>query len=430
MKKVIIVFIVVLILIVSMMALFYFKTTPIIKISGEPKLTISLNEEYEDKGAKLTILNQNATKYLEVENEVDNTKVGEYKVVYSFKSKYLKKTVKKERIVSVIDSESPIITLTGDTVTINQGSKYTEPGYVASDTYDGDLTDNVEITDDINNKEPGEYSVTYSVKDTAGNTYHINRKVIVKKTTTTTTSTTTKDPNKNGDDSRVTTKKGSGDGLPILMYHYFYDESKGETGENSNWMEMAAFEAQLKYLVDNKYYFASWQEVRDFVEGKITLPAKSIVISIDDGHKTLFSHAIPLLEKYNVKATAFIITSKSAAKKFKNYQSENIQFQSHTHNMHQGGCKGGHGGLFRCINYDLGLADLKKSIEILGSSEAIAYPYGDVTKNVLSITEAAKFKVGVTTVYGQAKKGMNPLQLPRIRMSKGVSLSSFKKAIA
>lgn len=34
---------------------------------------------------------------------------------------------------------------------------------------------------------------------------------------------------------------GTGRGLPILMYHYFYDKSNGEIGENSNYMEVSDF---------------------------------------------------------------------------------------------------------------------------------------------------------------------------------------------
>ena len=151
---------------------------------------------------------------------------------------------------------------------------------------------------------------------------------------------------------------------------------------------------------------------------------------MDDGHASIYKYAIPLLEKYKVKATAFIITSKSGASKIKKYKDhEYIEFQSHTHNMHQGGCSGGHGGLFRCINYDKGLADLQSSIDYLGTNDAIAYPYGDVTKNVLKITEAANFKIGVTTKWGYAKKGADPLQLPRIRMYKSMALSTFKSNV-
>lgn len=405
---------------------------PIIELNGKDTITINVGETYQDEGATATYLDFDVTDKISVDNTLDINKTGTYKITYKIKLKYIKLTSTEVRTINVIDANSPIITLTKNEITIDQNTKYNEPGYKATDSYDGDLTDQVKIENKVDTKTPGEYKVIYQVQDSSGNTFETSRKVIVRKTTTTTkkTTTTTKDPNKMGDTGKVTTKKGSGEGIPILMYHYFFDSEAGETGKDSNWMDVKDFEKQLKYLSDNNYYYPTWQEVYDFVEGKITLPSKSVVITMDDGHKSIYTYAIPLLEKYKVKATAFIITSKDNAKKIKKYMNhEYIEFQSHTHNMHQGGCSGGHGGLFRCISYDKGLADLKKSIEFLGKSDALAYPFGDVTKNVLTITKAANFKVGVTTQWGYAKKGADPLQLPRVRMYKGIALSTFKSNV-
>ena len=405
---------------------------PIIELNGKDTITINVGETYQDEGATSTYLDFDVTDKISVDNTLDINKTGTYKITYKVKLKYIKLTSTEVRTINVIDANSPIITLTKNEITIDQNTKYNEPGYKATDSYDGDLTDQVKIENKVDTKTPGEYKVIYQVQDSSGNTFETSRKVIVRKTTTTTkkTTTTTKDPNKLGDTGKVTTKKGSGEGIPILMYHYFFDSEAGETGKDSNWMDVKDFEKQLKYLSDNNYYYPTWQEVYDFVEGKITLPSKSVVITMDDGHKSIYTYAIPLLEKYKVKATAFIITSKDNAKKIKKYTNhEYIEFQSHTHNMHQGGCSGGHGGLFRCISYDKGLADLKKSIEFLGKSDAIAYPFGDVTKNVLTITKDANFKVGVTTQWGYAKKGADPLQLPRVRMYKGIALSTFKSNV-
>lgn len=405
---------------------------PIIELNGKDTITINVGETYQDEGATATYLDFDVTDKISVDNTLDINKTGTYKITYKIKLKYIKLTSTEVRTINVIDANSPIITLTKNEITIDQNTKYNEPGYKATDSYDGDLTDQVKIENKVDTKTPGEYKVIYQVQDSSGNTFKTSRKVIVRKTTTTTkkTTTTTKDPNKLGDTGKVTTKKGTGEGIPILMYHYFFDSEAGETGKDSNWMDVKDFEKQLKYLSDNNYYYPTWQEVYDFVEGKITLPSKSVVITMDDGHKSIYTYAIPLLEKYKVKATAFIITSKDNAKKIKKYTNhEYIEFQSHTHNMHQGGCSGGHGGLFRCISYDKGLADLKKSIEFLGKSDALAYPFGDVTKNVLTITKDANFKVGVTTQWGYAKKGADPLQLPRVRMYKGIALSTFKSNV-
>ena len=73
-------------------------------------------------------------------------------------------------------------------------------------------------------------------------------------------------------------------GLPILMYHFFYDKNVSK-GSDSNWLEISIFEEQMKYLSENNYYFPSWEEVADYVDGKISLPAKSVVITADAGIK-------------------------------------------------------------------------------------------------------------------------------------------------
>ncbi len=302
------------------------------------------------------------------------------------------------------------------------GSSYSEEGFIAQDNVDGNITDQVKITNNINNNKIGKYEIIYTVIDSSNNKTSIIRyvNVIEKKS-----EQINKYINNNIKQTNVKKQTGVGRGIPILMYHYFYDQSKGEKGKDSNWMEIHKFEEQLKYLVQNNYYFPTWDEIKDFVEGKKNLPSKSVVITIDDGHSSLFDLAIPMINKYKVKATAFIITSKSAGSKYKQYQSDYINFQSHTHNMHKAGCTGGRGGLFRCISYSKGISDLKESITILNSSDAIAYPFGDINDNSLKITKDVGFKIGVTIKYGRAKKGMDPLQLPRVRMLKDTSLNGF-----
>ncbi len=78
------------------------------------------------------------------------------------------------------DIEPPIITLLGDNpITINIGEIYTEPGYVAIDNIDGEITSEVAIEGIINNNVPGTYTLTYSVTDQSDNTGYAIRDIIV-----------------------------------------------------------------------------------------------------------------------------------------------------------------------------------------------------------------------------------------------------------
>lgn len=72
-------------------------------------------------------------------------------------------------------------------------------------------------------------------------------------------------------------------GLPICMYHYVYDANSVPENLNSNYIEVGTLEEELKYLYENDYYFPTWKEVREYLDGERILPDKSIVLSFDDG---------------------------------------------------------------------------------------------------------------------------------------------------
>ena len=224
--------------------------------------------------------------------------------------------------------------------------------------------------------------------------------------------------------------KKSNNSLPVLMYHYFYDKSKGEKGKNSNWMEISKFSDQLKYLKDNDYYFPTWDEVSDFVDGKVDLPKKSVVITIDDGHESLYKLAIPELDKYKIPATAFIITKNFDTSNLEKYKNSTIDFESHTDNMHRPGGTYGHGGIFPALSIDKSVEDLKTSIEKLGgNASTLAYPYGDCTDRTKQAVQKAGIKLAFTTVNKKVKPGMNKYELPRVRISSEISIKGFSSSL-
>jgi uncharacterized repeat protein (TIGR02543 family) len=214
-------------------------------------------------------------------------------------------------------------------------------------------------------------------------------------------------------------------GLPVLMYHWFYDLDAGDARPTSllyNWMKVSQFEEEVAGLKDAGYYFPSWDEVYAFVEGEIDLPDKSIVITIDDGKKSFYEYAIPILEKYDVRGTGFIIAHKLTKKKVKKYSSDNVSLQSHTWDMHDG--YGGK-GLIQTLPFEEAVADLTSASAILGVSDALAYPFGYYDDEAVSACEAAGIKMAFGTSGGKVYPGMDPLRLPRVRISSNLSASSF-----
>ena len=79
------------------------------------------------------------------------------------------------------DPVPPELILNGkETVIILQGDKYVEAGFTATDNFDGDLTDSVTVTGEVDRKTLGEYPITYTVTDSFGNTTSVVRNVIVR----------------------------------------------------------------------------------------------------------------------------------------------------------------------------------------------------------------------------------------------------------
>lgn len=97
-------------------------------------------------------------------------------------------TKPEEKPAESQDSKAPVITLlpykdgSTDTVTIEVGTAFTDPGATAKDDKDGDITSKMNPPkSNVNTSKVGKYSITYEVTDSSGNTAKKTRTVIVEK---------------------------------------------------------------------------------------------------------------------------------------------------------------------------------------------------------------------------------------------------------
>jgi peptidoglycan/xylan/chitin deacetylase (PgdA/CDA1 family) len=95
--------------------------------------------------------------------------------------------------------------------------------------------------------------------------------------------------------------------VPVLMYHSFVDKLTGESRNST--VTTALFEEQLKALLKNGYTPITFYDLHKFLEGKGSLPQKPVILTADDGYLNNYTHAFPLLKKYQVPATFFISTA-------------------------------------------------------------------------------------------------------------------------
>lgn len=146
---------------------------------GKKQYTIEVNSEYNDKGISAFIFNKDISKKVKVKSNLNNKKLGSYKITYTLR--YLKTEKKVSRLVRVIDTKSPVITLNGNNmVTIIKGDKYIEEGVKVTDNYDANLEEKVASISNLDVNKVGEYEIIYKVRDSSGNETSVKRKVIVK----------------------------------------------------------------------------------------------------------------------------------------------------------------------------------------------------------------------------------------------------------
>lgn len=124
-------------------------------------------------------------------------------------------TTNSNKTTSSKDVTKPDIVIIGDSeITITVGSKYEDQGAKANDNVDGDITSKIKVTGNVDTSKEGNYVLTYSVSDKAGNKDSKSRKIfVISETTTTkvsevatTIATTTKKQTTRAT-TKVTTKK-------------------------------------------------------------------------------------------------------------------------------------------------------------------------------------------------------------------------------
>lgn len=216
----------------------------------------------------------------------------------------------------------------------------------------------------------------------------------------------------------------SEDGLPVLMYHFFYDKSK-DSGKDGNWIEISDFEEQMKYLAENDFYFPTWEQVENYIDGKQELPEKSIVITVDDGDPSFFELAVPIIQKYKIPTTSFVITYWYGNRA--NNKQEYVSYQSHSYDMHKAGSNGK--GVMLSWDYDKIKDDILLSRDVLGGADIFCYPFGQYNDLDIKVLKENGYKLAFTTKGGRVKKGSSKYELPRVRISGNTGMSAFKKKV-
>ena len=214
----------------------------------------------------------------------------------------------------------------------------------------------------------------------------------------------------------------------VLMYHRF-----GEDKYPSTSIKLEQFLEHADELSRSKYNVISIKDALKAIENIKLIKDRSIVITIDDAYSSVYSHAWPILKKYNLPFTLFVSTD-VIDKKIPGYMTwEEIrilrdngviigsQTKSHSH-MHK-------------LTQKQIIDELTKSndrfVKEIGSKPKIfAYPYGEYNLKVLKEVKKQGFSAAFGQHSGVAHQSLGLFELPRFAMNENYgNMKRFKLAV-
>ncbi|MRR58059.1 MAG: polysaccharide deacetylase family protein [Deltaproteobacteria bacterium] len=212
--------------------------------------------------------------------------------------------------------------------------------------------------------------------------------------------------------------------VPNLLYHRF-----GPTV--ADWMTITTpvFESHLKYLRDNGYRVIPLRRLTDFYLGKAPAPPpKSVVITADDGHRSVYSQMLPLVRKYNVPVTLFIypsaISNASYAMTWEQLRELKktglFDIQSHTYwhpNFIKERKRLKPAEYAKFVDMQLGKSKARLEKELGGRVDMLSWPFGGIPERFLEDrASAAGYVAAFTIVRRVATPSEDPMKLPRFLM--------------
>ena len=288
-KKIVIGSIVLFVLVILIVVLVIVKNNKItVVLNGDKKVTIEALSTYNDKAFTVKKGNKklSSSKYkVDIKNNVDTEKVGNYKVTY--KVKVNNKEFDLKRDVVVVDTTNPEITLSATEVERDFCTKKDKNPitYSALDNVDLDITDKVEITEE-------EDKVIYKVSDSSGNTDQ--KEVLIKYSS--------KPSNKftlNGK-SKVT----------VIVNKEYKEQGASYTDGCGNKIDAKiTTSGSVDTKTEGTYTITYKVEGMDPITRTVVVThysPKNIYLTFDDGPGANTKKVLAALDKYNVKATFFV----------------------------------------------------------------------------------------------------------------------------
>lgn len=223
------------------------------------------------------------------------------------------------------------------------------------------------------------------------------------------------------------------DKVAILTYHNVVDVIEGDL-ETTVDISVEKFEKQIKWLHKHGFKTLTMDELYEWKVNNKKIPRKSIVITFDDGWKSYYTKAIPILEKYNMKSSVFVVWkyTKNSTDTFEDIymnlndinniinNHKNTQILSHSFDLHDKENA-------ESNNYELYNEDIKKVNKIQSGIKYYAFPFGYNNEMYIKALKDNNYKLSFTFgPYDFVTKNSNNYQIPRIGLFESTKDWKFK----
>jgi len=212
--------------------------------------------------------------------------------------------------------------------------------------------------------------------------------------------------------------------IPILLYHRFGPEISDSMTVTTN-----VFETQLKYLKDNGYTVIPLRQLVDYALRKRQAPSpRSVVIVVDDGHKSVYTDMLPLIKKYRIPVTLFLypsaISNASYAmtwEQIKELKKTGLfEFQSHTYwhpNFKKDKKRLSPAEYEKLVQMQLKKSKERLERELGTKIDMLAWPFGIYDDHLAAKAAEAGYVAAFTIERHHASASDNIMMLPRYLMT-------------
>ena len=207
--------------------------------------------------------------------------------------------------------------------------------------------------------------------------------------------------------------------VPILMYH---SVNPTAVPENRLAVSVNTFERQIRFLKTHHYNVMPLEAIASLIKARSKIPSKTVAITLDDGYKDNYTYAFPILKKYNLPATIFIIVNEVGRPQSDRLTWDEIKIMQDTGIINFGSHTLTHKYLEEIKTKGELIKEIFDSKRILEEKlgrqvNVFSYPSGSFTASMRQIVIDAGYKLAVATNPGKRFPSDDIFALKRLRIS-------------